>query len=499
MQSSYDADVVVIGGGGAGPVAALAARESGASRVLLVEERAKVGGNAVFATGLYACESQVQRDAMVDVPADAAFRTGMEWHHHDRVDPRIMRAILGKSGDTISWLTAVTGIPFMIGVEYKMSYEQAPTWHLPARLGTKGERNLLKFSLVVRALTEAFEAAGGEIWTGAKAVAVRTGARGEVTGVAVQREGTEVTVRAPVVVLATGGFHGNDELMRRYFYYYDESIGGFRIPMAGDGIRLAAEAGATIEPYAALIKETCSSSDSPNEFCLGPATRQPDTLWVNRLGRRFSDESVAIHLQTGSNPLLRQPSLTGFALYDDAMVTEVERNGWLLPRAPLRPVNLRKQLASAAAKGEWAITADSWAPIADWIGAPAGVLEETVAEYNAHCAQGYDATFVKDRRYLRALRTPPFHAIRFGPMIIDTAGPVRVDERMQAIGDDYTPVPGLFAAGSLASGWLGTDYCGQHLFGMALGFAVNSGRIAGENAGQFAAARSAAARVAADD
>jgi fumarate reductase flavoprotein subunit len=499
VQSSNYADVVIIGGGGAGPAAALAAHESGAGRVLLVEERDKIGGNAVFATGLYACESRVQRESMVDVPADAAFRTGMEWHHHDRVDPRIMRAILGKSGDTISWLTAATGIPFMIGAEYKMSYEQQPTWHLPARTGPGGERSLVKFSLVVRALAAAFVAAGGEIWTGTKAVAIRTGPADGVQSVVLERDGTEVTVPASAVVLATGGFHGNAELMRKYFYYYDESIAGFRVPMAGDGIGLAAAAGARLEPYATLIKETCSSSDSPNEYCLGSATRQPDTVWVNRLGQRFSDESVAIHLQTGSNPLLRQPGLTGFALYDDAMVAAVERDGWILPRAPLRPVTLRKHLSSAAAKGEWAVTADSWAPIAAWIGAPAGALEETVAEYNAHCAQGYDATFVKDRRYLRALRTPPFHAIRFGPMIIDTAGPVRVDERMQAIGTDYSPVPGLFAAGSLTSGWLGTDYCGKHLFGMALAFAVNSGRIAGENAAQFAAARSGAAKVAADD
>lgn len=332
-----DTDVIVIGGGGAGPAAALAAQDSGARRVLLVEERAKIGGNAAFATGLYACESRQQRDKIVDVPADDVFRTAMEWHHHERVDPRILRAILNRSGQTIEWLTEKSGVPFTIAVEYKMSYDHAPTWHVPARPEGRNGHNLVKFSLVVRALGEAFEKAGGEIWTGTRATALRTDADGAVTGVVVEREGTETVVGARAVVLASGGFHGNPELMKKYFYFYDESIGGFRVPMAGDGVRMAAETGVRLEPHATLIKETCSSSDSPGEFCLGSATRQPNTVWVNRLGRRFSSEAVAIHLQTGSNPLLRQPGMAGFALYDDAMVDDADTDGWILPRAPFAP------------------------------------------------------------------------------------------------------------------------------------------------------------------
>ncbi|MFJ3804377.1 FAD-dependent oxidoreductase [Streptomyces sp. NPDC090088] len=486
MQPSTSADVVVIGGGGAGPVAAVAAQDIGAGRVLLIEERAKLGGNAVFATGLWACETRQQRDAIVDVSADEVFRTAMAWHHHERVDPRILRAVINKSGQTIAWLTEKTGIDFLISVEYKMSPDHAPTWHVPARLEDHGGHTLLKFSQVVRALGETFQSRGGEVWTGAKAVALRTDENGAVTGVVVERDGREEFVETRAVVLATGGFHGDSELMRKYFYFYDESLAGFRIPMTGDGIRMAAEVGVRLEPHATLIKETCSSSERPNEYSLGPATRQPDTVWVNRLGRRFSDEAVAIHLQTGANPLLRQPGMTGFALYDDAMIRDVDDNGWLLPRAPLRPAHLRKHLDSAAAVGDWAVTANSWAEVAAWIGAPAEALEKTVADYNEHCARGYDAEFVKDRRYLRALVEPPFHAIRFGPMMIDTVGPVRVDEEMHALGEDFSPVPGLYVSGSMASGWQGADYCGQHLFGMALGFAVNSGRIAGEQAGRYA-------------
>jgi fumarate reductase flavoprotein subunit len=484
VEATDYADVVVIGGGGAGPAAALAAQEAGAGSVLLVEERDSLGGNAIFATGIYACGSQVQRDSMVDINADEVFTTAMEWHHHERVDPRILRAVLNASGDTIAWLTARTGIEFMVGAEFKMSYEQLPTWHLPARVDADGGRNYLKFSHVHRALMTAFTEAGGRVLTGSRAteLVLDPGVAGVVLA-------SGQVIRAGAVVVATGGFHGNPELMRRYFYYYDESLPGYRVPMAGDGIGLAASAGALIDPYATLIKETCHSSDVPNEFGLGPATREPYALWVNKLGRRFTSEAVGIHLQTGSNPLLRQPDLTGFALWDDAMVDEVEAKGWLLPRAPLRPVTLRKHLTSASSKREWAVSSGDWDSIAAWIGASPAELRASVEEYNGYCARGYDADFAKDRRWLRPLTTPPFHAIKFGPMIIDTAGPVRVDERMRCLGLDHRPVPGLYAAGSVASGWLGTDYCGQHLFGMALGFAINSGRIAGASAGSSVVAR----------
>ena len=499
MEASDYVDVVVIGGGGAGPAAALAAQDAGADSVLLVEERDKPGGNAVFATGLYACGSQVQRDSMVDINVDNVFATAMEWHHHERVDPRILRAILNQTGETIEWLTSKTGIEFIVGAEFKMSYEHMPTWHLPARTDAHGARSLVKFSHVHRALLDTFAANGGQTWTNAKATALIRAPDGSVTGVKVLREETEVTVGARAVILATGGFHGNPELMRRYFYYAaDGSLPGYRVPMNGDGIELAASAGALIDPYAALIKETSHSSDVPNQSGLGPATREPYAVWVNRLGRRFTSEAVGIHLQTGANPLLRQPDMTGFALLDDAMVEDVETRGWLLPRAPLRPVTLRKHLANAAASREWAITSGDWEEIAGWAGAPPDAVLATVEEYNRFCAQGYDADFAKDRRWLRPLSDPPFHAIRFGPMIIDTAGPVRVDERMRCLGADYRPVSGLYAAGSLASGWLGTDYCGQHLFGMALGFAVNSGRIAGrEAAGPASRAAGPASRRAA--
>ncbi|HKT04340.1 MAG TPA: FAD-binding protein [Rugosimonospora sp.] len=487
------ADVVVVGGGGAGPAAALAALEGGARRVVLVEERGKFGGNAAFATGIFACESPVQRALMVDVPADDVFRQAMRWHHFDRVNPRLLRAYINKTGDTVRWLTG-KGIEFRIGVEYKMSYEQPPTWHIPVRDNSRAGGDISRFVVVVRRLVELVTESGGTALLQTRCTGLRVDGAGQVCGVEVERGGVRTVIACRSVVLATGGFHGNDELLRQYFPFVAENFGGFRVPMAGSGIGLAGAAGAAVEDFATLIRETCASSDEPKEYCLGPATREPYTVWVNRLGRRFIDETVGFHLQTGSNPLLLQPGKEGFALYDSRMVRSVDEDGWLLPRAPMdRPVTLRPHLESAAAKGEWVATGGRWRDVAAFVGARPEALEATVSEYNECCRGGYDATFLKDRRYLRPLVEPPFYAIRFRPMIIETAGPVRVDEWLRALDRDFQPVPGLYVAGALASGWQGHDYCGEYLFGTALGFALNSGRIAGEHAARLVTAPAGAA------
>jgi fumarate reductase flavoprotein subunit len=185
--------------------------------------------------------------------------------------------------------------------------------------------------------------------------------------------------------------------------------------------------------------------------------------------------------------LLRQPDKVGFTLLDDDTVQDIVDKGWLLPRFPSMgsTSGFREDMQAAAAKKQWVAAANTWEEIAEWIGTDPTVLKATIEEYNAFCDHGYDATFVKDRRYLVPLRKPPFYVIKYRTLLIETCGPVRVDEEMQVLDKGYKPIPGLYVAGALASGWQGHDYCGDHLFGSALGFSMNSGRIAGENAARY--------------
>ena len=100
---NLEAKIVIIGGGGAGLPAAVAAAEKGATGVIVLEKRVGLGGNALRAWGLFATESPVQKQALVDARNDDLFRTIMNWSHWS-IDPRIFRAFIGKSGDTIRWL-----------------------------------------------------------------------------------------------------------------------------------------------------------------------------------------------------------------------------------------------------------------------------------------------------------------------------------------------------------------------------------------------------------
>ncbi len=106
-------------------------------------------------------------------------------------------------------------------------------------------------------------------------------------------------------------------------------------------------------------------------------------------------------------------------------------------------------------------------------------------EYNADCDRGHDSLFVKDRKYLRPLRVPPFYAVRGHVSICDAYGGIKINENMQALDETDLPIPGLYAAGSATGCWESESYC-YHLTGHLVGFAINSGRIAGENAFKYA-------------
>jgi len=125
--------------------------------------------------------------------------------------------------------------------------------------------------------------------------------------------------------------------------------------------------------------------------------------------------------------------------------------------------------------------ADSWDDIAAWIGAESNTLKNTVKEYNTYCDRGIDVEFAKDRRFLVPLVTPPFYAMRCYPDFLGTIGGIKINHNMEVLNITGRPIPGLYAAGVDTGGWESETYCAV-LSGSTFGFALNSGRIAGENA-----------------
>ena len=126
-----ETEVVIIGGGGAGLAAAVAAGEKG-SHVVVLEKRAALGGNSALAWGIFAAESPAQKRAMIDCRRDDCFKIAMGYAHW-KIDPRIVRAFIDKSGDTIRWLEE-KGLNFDCIPFYP---NQIPTWHVPKGRGPK--------------------------------------------------------------------------------------------------------------------------------------------------------------------------------------------------------------------------------------------------------------------------------------------------------------------------------------------------------------------------
>ncbi len=473
-----EADVVIIGGGAAGLPAAITARENGAKKVILIEKRINVGGNASRAEGLFGAESRLQKKVLIDASCDAIYKRVMEWHHYSKVDPRILRAYLRKSGQTIDWLED-KGIIFHIGTGTRLRFDQLPTWHIPEG----------KCASIVKVLTKSCQDLGVEILLRTSVKKILLGNRGEVKMVLAvsEEEKREFEVKAKSVVIATGGFGGNNEMLKKYFPYYNDTFFSASLPLTGDGITLAAEAGAAIEDYACLLKET-GYGVTRLTFCI---MREPYFVCVNQKGQRFLEEdALGYHPMECGNVTIRQPGMIFYALFDNKMAQNIEEKGLLLGRpgvirgASGEPLTgLRAELKTKAYR-DWVKIAASWEEIARWIKAEPAVLKATIEEYNSFCEKGYDETFAKDRRYLIPLRHPPYYAAKIQAMMTDTIGPVRINERMEVLNKQNDPIPGLYAAGVLASGWQSEEYCSE-ICGSAMGFSVNSGRIAGENATKF--------------
>jgi fumarate reductase flavoprotein subunit len=469
---TLDTQVVVVGAGAAGLAAAVAAVENGAD-VIVLEKRSSPGGNAARAEGLLAAESPVQKRLKIDAQRDVIFRMAME-HAHWKLDPRIVRTFVDRSGDTIQWLEA-KGVVFS-RVPHFYPNQRIRTWHLLSRGGIELVEILVKNGqdLGVRLLKE----------TAAKRLLAD--GRGNITGVMVATKESEFKVTAKSVIIATGGYGGNKELLKKYCSQYNENMFCGGLPYMGDGLLMAIEAGAATEGLGLIQFSGHAVPGAPVD--LVAVADELNTVWVNKKGERFTDEATSYHRFESINAVIRQPDGFCYTLFDERIKQNIIEKGIIKgvgtvipPRTKL--TGLGKELELEAGKGNVRI-ASSWDEIAEWIGIKPAVLKATIDEYNAFCDDGYDKLFAKDRRYLDTLRTPPYYALRCYPRFLSTIGGIKINHHMEVLDHDDNPIPGLYAAGVDTGGWEADAY-NAILSGTTFAFSVNSGRIAAENAAGY--------------
>lgn len=460
-------DVVVVGGGTAGLAAAIAARDEGA-RVCVLEKREIPGGVGVFAEGLFAVESDLQKALYVDYSSDEAYRDFLAFSHY-RANPTLVRTFVCHTAETVRWLRS-------LGVEFEGVFTNVPggpmVWHIVKGMG----------KAVIERMVQRAQGIGIPVRYGTKVRGLSRAEGGwkvEVEDLRGQRE--EVFARA--VVLATGGYANNGEWIGRYGYTLGKDLiaVGHEGKM-GEGISLGLEVGATVEGMGVfqLIRVSPYVAPVPLE-ALG---FQP-CLHVNVKGRRYVDESVTAVFPFDANAIARQPERTVFVIFDEAHARYWSEEGLevglgrIIP--PKTKVDVLREIERALEEGMDGVgKADGVEELARHMGLPEGALAETVREYNSFCERGYDPQFGKPAKYLRPL-SGRLYAIRCKLGFLGTLGGLKVDGDLQVVDKEGNPIGGLFAAGLDAGGLYGDTY-DVTAAGTTFSFALTSGRLAGKNA-----------------
>lgn len=470
-SESVESQIIIIGGGGAGLSAAVTAAEKG-GRVVILEKRRVLGGNTTMSYVMFGAETPFQKRMKIDVPRDFAFKLAMGYAHW-KTDPRIVRAFIDKSGDTIRWLEE-KGIEF----EYMPNYypDQVPRAFQIVKGGGAAMTKILAKECKDLGVKFLYQTAARKILTNKKR---------EVKGVLAVTKEKEVKIPGKSVIIATGGYAGSKALMKKYCPAYSEDLVQFGMPISvGDGLRMATGVGAATEGLGLL--QLLGPRFATSSY-IAAIVVEPNTIWVNKRGERFVDESLSFRWPEAGNALARQPDKICYNVFDEKIkqifMNQGVSRGWMKYPPGTKMTELDKEMRAQLSKGEIKIS-DSWEEIAKWMGVASEVLKSTIEEYNGFCDQRYDPTFTKDPKFLIPVRTPPFYALKCHQGFHTTIGGIKINQHMEVLDRHDEPIRGLYAAGSDTGGWEGDTYCFD-LSGSTFAFAISSGRITGENAAKF--------------
>jgi fumarate reductase flavoprotein subunit len=290
-------------------------------------------------------------------------------------------------------------------------------------------------------------------------------------------------INTPCVILATGGFAGNREMVEKYVpyaHYDDLYVRG--LPHQGDGTRMALEVGAASDSQAVL------ELDGPffrwaTHFFPG-VSMNSHAIWLNRRGERYTNEAHT-NIFESSNSLFRQPGKVSYTVFDENIKQKIlTTRGGPMGGDDNWAETISRDIERHAGEGRIKISG-SLEELAEFMEIAPAVLENTINEYNAACERGRDDIFLKAADSLIPLCTPPYYALRCCLSLLVTHGGIRVNHHTEVVDDRDIPIPGLYAAGVEMAGREAGTY-NSALPGHSLGFSVHSGRIAGENAAVFA-------------
>ena len=495
-DSTVDADVVVVGAGGAGMTAAITAAAEGKT-VVILESQSMVGGNSVRATGgmnagktVYQDENEFGESAGVEKTlktaaekyADNETITALaktvseQWAayqanptgYFDSVelmeldtmiggkginDPELVETLCANSADAIDWLDE-----HGITLHNVSSFGGASVKRIHRPVNAEG-KTVSVGSYMIPLLQENCEKAGVKMMLDTTATEILTDANGAAVGVkATGASGETVTVNAKAVVLATGGFGANLDMVVKY----KPELKGFMTTNApgiqGQGIEMAQAIGAaTVDMDQIQIHPTVEANTAA---LITEGLRGDGAILINEEGQRFIDEvgtrdvvSAAEIAQTGSYSWL----VVDQAMADASSVIQ----GYI--------------------KKGYTVTGATYEELGKAMGVDAAAFAETMEKWNGYVEAKNDPDFGRTS-FANPLNTAPYYAVKVTAGVHHTMGGLKINANTEVLNEKGEVIPGLFAAGEVTGGVHGANRLG----GNAVADFTVFGRIAGAAASDYA-------------
>jgi len=452
-------DVLVLGAGQAGLTAAVAAAQHGA-RVLVLEKLEHPGGSTAMSSGLTAYAGTDEQAALGIEDSPELLKADILATGLHRNDEALVDLYCREQLATYRWLKE-------LGVVYG---------HVHAASGQSVPRShATDPSVMIDTLARRAEELGVRIAYGVRGFQL---VREDevVVGVLVENGGALVGVEAGAVVLATGGFSRNLELLDRFVPQMVHAIHGGSPGCEGDGLLMGWKAGADFRdtPY---VKGTFGihPGDDPRENGTGILAVYKGAIAVDLRGRRFVDESMPY--KAIGDACLALPEHVAWQVFDQQTMDKDD------PEVHIYWFSGR--LATGLLQ-----TADTLEELADLIGVPREQLVETVERYNAAVRGERDDDFGRTSLSGTGARPTelnrgPYYAHLSGASVLATYCGLTVDPETRVLDVYGEPIPGLFAAGEVTGGFHGAGY----VTGTSVGKSGVFGRLAGLAAAQHAGVR----------
>lgn len=477
-MSEFDAyyDVVVIGGGGAGLSAAVQAAKNGQT-CAVIEKEDKTGGSSSFAEGHAAFESDEQEKRGINVSKSQAFNTYMDYSHW-LAKPELVSRFVDNAATTIVKMRDVGAVYETVDITAPDQAGELVTWHLP-----EGE-----VAHVIELLEADARRRGVDIFlsTAAKQIVMEDG---HVVGiVAEDADGEEVRLGAKAVIVGTGGYAANPEMMDKYAKHNVGSklINAGSPGNTGDGVRMVLEAGGVENSNIGtrllfpLMRDKTITSHTNN------AGMQP-YLWVNSDGERFINEIVGLNFGNAGDVTAGLPGAYYWTILGSENIRHLVEDGnevglGIYVNNYEKLVNLPGEIEADAADESRTnvVSANTISELAEKMGVDKDTLVREVDAYNERVEEGEDTQFYKNPKYLLPIKEAPFYAIKMETGIMITMGALEVDENLRALTKDGEPIPGLYVTGCDAGGMYGEAYS-LPIPGSANGFALTSGWLAADD------------------